>query len=103
MAMTCHVGAWELVLWNSRQYPKLLSHISRHYYLFTYLETGFLCIVLADLELTLLTSLASNSQRSACLSLPSADLKVCATTSRLVLLTFEIVSLVAQTDLRLAI
>jgi hypothetical protein len=37
--------------------------------------TGFLCVVLADLELTLLTSLASNSQESTCLCLPSAGIK----------------------------
>jgi hypothetical protein len=39
------------------------------------LETVFLSVTLAVLELTLQTRLASNSQRSACLSFPSAEIK----------------------------
>lgn len=37
-------------------------------------ETGLLCVVLATLELTMKTILASNSQRSFCLCFPSSVL-----------------------------
>lgn len=38
-------------------------------------KTGLLCIILAVLELSMWTSLASNSQRSSCICLPSAGTK----------------------------
>ena len=38
-------------------------------------ETGFLCVALAILELTLQTRLASNSERLTCLCLPSPEIK----------------------------
>lgn len=42
---------------------------------FVFSKTGFLCIVLTVLELTLYTRLSSNSQRSACLYLRGAGIK----------------------------
>jgi hypothetical protein len=42
-------------------------------------ETGFLCVALAILELTLQTRLASNSQRSNCLCFPVLGLNECIT------------------------
>ncbi|EDL31027.1 mCG144799, partial [Mus musculus] len=45
-------------------------------YLFIYLfETGSYCIALAHLKLIMYTTLASNSQRSICLCLPSDRIK----------------------------
>jgi hypothetical protein len=43
---------------------------------FVYFETGFLCVALAVPELSLWTRLASNSQRSTYLCLPSAGVEV---------------------------
>jgi hypothetical protein len=45
------------------------------FYFFLFFETGFLCVALAVLELAMLTRLFLNSQRSACLCLPSAGSK----------------------------
>jgi hypothetical protein len=43
--------------------------------IYWFLKTGFLCVALAGLELTLQTRLALNLWRSTCLSLPSAGIK----------------------------
>jgi hypothetical protein len=40
---------------------------------FLFFETGFLCVAQAVLEHTMWTRLTSNSQRSSCLCLPSAE------------------------------
>jgi hypothetical protein len=55
---------------------------------FGFFETGFLCVALAVLELTLQTRLTP-TQRSACLCLPSAGLKACTTTYGFIL-KFEV-------------
>lgn len=44
--------------------------------LFWFFKSGFLYVTLAILELTLYVRLASNSQKSSCLCLPSAGIKV---------------------------
>ena len=65
-----------------KQVPKASSSISSHNSLVCVCvplpvmpHTGFLCVVLAVLELTPYTRLAVNSERSACLCLPSAGIK----------------------------
>jgi hypothetical protein len=49
-------------------WPALTAVLYLFIYLFWFFETGFLCVALAVLELTLLTRLASNSE--ICLPLP---------------------------------
>lgn len=50
----------------------LFSFFLFHLFVF---KTEYLCVVLTALELALYTRLVSNSQRSTCLSLPSAGIK----------------------------
>jgi hypothetical protein len=51
------------------------------FFFFSFFETGFLCVALAVLELTLRPGW---TQKSTCLYLPVLGLKACATTARLV-------------------
>jgi hypothetical protein len=65
------------ITWKDFHDNGLRNH---HFFFFFFFKTGFLCIALAVLELTLQTRLASNSEIHLPLPPELLVLKVCATT-----------------------